>query len=183
MGRAGMLPRRRAAVAGAMGVALLLAGCGGAASDDAPATVPDVPATAVTDVGAGAGAGAPPAGLPTDLVLPSQTAAASAPPAPAVTTGVGALRGTLVPRHFPFPKDAVPRLVSAEATATTVALSGVTADDAIRYYRQSMPSAGYTFQQQNVADGQTTLTYTGYGQRVQVHAGGAREVTLAFTGA
>ncbi|WP_175648396.1 hypothetical protein [Protofrankia sp. BMG5.30] len=162
-----------------MGLALLLGGCGGSASDDAAVTVPEA---SVTDAGAGAGAGAGalPTDLPTDLVLPSQTA--SAQPTPAVTTGIGALRGTLVPKHFPFPKDATPRLVSAEAQATTVALSGVTADDVIRYYRQSMPSAGYTFQQQNIAGGQTTLTYTGYGQRVQVNAGGSREVTLVFTG-
>ncbi|WP_131773812.1 MULTISPECIES: hypothetical protein [Protofrankia] len=159
-----------------MGLALLLGGCGGSASDDVAVTVPEASVT-----GAGAGAGALPIDLPTDLVLPSQTAA-SAQPTPVVTTGVGALRGTLVPKHFPFPKDATPRLVSAEAQATTVALSGVAADDAIRYYRQSMPSAGYTFQQQNIADGQTTLTYTGYGQRVQVNAGGSQEVTLVFTG-
>ncbi|SBW18716.1 hypothetical protein FDG2_0791 [Candidatus Protofrankia californiensis] len=179
MGRAGMPPQLRTVTAGAVGLIFLLGACGGAASDGPPTAVSDVSVTA-----AGAGAGSLPTDSPTDLVLPTQTTT-TATAQPTVTTGIAALRGTLVPRHFPFPKDATPALVSADAKATTVALSDVTADDAIRYYRQSMPSAGYTFQQQNVADGQTTLTYVGYGQRVQIRAGGtgrAQEVTLVFTG-
>ncbi len=183
MSRAGMPPQLRTVTAGAVGLTFLLGACGGAASDGPPTAVSDV---SVTAAGAGAGAGSLPTDSPTDLVLPTQTTTTAAVTAqPTVTTGIAALRGTLVPRHFPFPKDAAPTLVSADAKATTVALSDVTADDAIRYYRQSMPSAGYTFQQQNVADGQTTLTYVGYGQRVQIRAGGtgrAQEVTLVFTG-
>ncbi len=180
MGRAGTPLQLRTVTAGAVGLTFLLGACGGGTSDGQPAAVSDVSVTA-----AGAAAGSLPTDSPTDLVLPTQTATAVATAQPTATTGVAALRGTLVPRHFPFPKDATPRLVSMDAKATTVALGNVTADDAIRYYRQSMPSAGYTFQEQNAADGQTALTYVGYGQRVQIRAGGtgsAQQVTLVFTG-
>jgi hypothetical protein len=152
----------------------LLTGCGG----PAPVTAPVTPVT-----GAGATVGGPPTDLPTDLALTQAASPTATVTAQTTAVGAAALRGTVVPKHFPFPKGATPRVVTAETVGATLALSGVTGDETIRYYRQAMPAAGYTFQQQVKSDTAIELIFVGYGQRVTIMsdgAGAAQNVRVVF---
>ncbi|WP_239395854.1 MULTISPECIES: hypothetical protein [unclassified Frankia] len=162
-----------------LGLLFLLGGCGG--------STPAVPPPSVSAAGASSVAALPadlPTDLPTDLdvarpAVPTATASAAA----SAKTGLAALQGTAVPKHFPFPKGATPTVLASEGTGVTLALSGVTGDAAIRYYRQAMPAAGYTFQQQIKSDSSMELIFTGYNQNVRISsdaAAGAQSVTLVF---
>ncbi len=176
MGRDGRRRTRTVTTGATVGLLFLLGGCGGST----PATVPpsSVPAAGASSVAA------LPTDLPTDLdvarpAVPTATASAAA----SAKTGIAALQGTAVPKHFPFPKGATPTVLASEGTGVTLALSGVTGDAAIRYYRQAMPAAGYTFQQQVKSDNSMELIFTGYNQNVRISSdatAGAQSVTLVF---
>ncbi|WP_322767997.1 hypothetical protein, partial [Frankia sp. Cr1] len=145
MGRVSRKQVRTVTVGATLGLGLLLGGCGGGST---PASAPAASASASVPVPvAGASAAAIPTNLPTDLDLaPTASPAATATAAATATSGIAALRGTVVPKHFPFPKGSTPTVVASEGLGATLALSGVTGDEAIRYYRQAMPAAGYTFE-------------------------------------
>ncbi len=178
MGRVGRKQVRTVTFGATLGLGLLLGGCGGGST---PASAPAASASASV---AGASAAAIPTNLPTDLDLaPTASPAATATAAATATSGIAALRGTVVPKHFPFPKGSTPTVVASEGLGATLALSGVTGDEAIRYYRQAMPAAGYTFEHQVKSDSTTELTFVGYNQRVEVASNGtgaAQTVTLVF---
>ncbi|WP_322753611.1 hypothetical protein [Frankia sp. Cas3] len=176
MGWASRKQVRMVTVGATLGLELLLGGCG---SGSTPASAP-----AASVPVAGASAAAMPTNLPTDLDLaPTASPATTATAAATATAGIAALRGTVVPKHFPFPKGATPTVVASGGLGATLALSGVTGDEAIRYYRQAMPAAGYTFQHQVKSDSTTELTFVGYNQSVEVASNGtgaAQTVTLVF---
>ncbi|WP_416210544.1 hypothetical protein, partial [Frankia sp. Cas8] len=64
-----------------------------------------------------------------------------------------------------------------------IALTGVTTDDAVTFYRQTMPTDGYQLKQQSVSANKAKLTFIGHRESVELLAnsiGGTPHIVLIF---
>jgi hypothetical protein len=151
-----------------LGLMFMVAACGGA-GDETSASSGEATSVAPTD---------PPSAVRTEPLpdmfnnLHTDLGASGAPGTLAASASASAesLTGTIIPESFPFPEGTTWALSVNKRTDATVVLKGITPEGAVAYYRQALPTAGYTYFQQSVEPGRTKITYTGHNQSVLVVA-------------
>ncbi len=155
------MPRRcRSACLPALVVAVLvapLAGCGGPAGvTDAPASVPPT-SPAAPETG-------PAIAIPTVSVpsLPSLTAPGGAPATP---RGSADPRGgaAQLPPDFPLPAGTTVRGGTSDGTELDATLTVPDSDEAVDFWREALPRAGYRIGDVQVFGGVGEIRFSGHG--------------------